>query len=121
MHFIVSKNQVRPPYQMFIQSRMYPLLPNAKVPVVLNCRKKNWHMLYYGDKEGRSRYFDSVGWRKFVTDNELKIGDGCTFELIECSSKSIEFRVQILDGDFPSELLARDVTPGTSEAPIVID
>ncbi|KAF5187770.1 hypothetical protein FRX31_022640 [Thalictrum thalictroides] len=97
---------------------MYLLLPKAKVPVVLNCRNKNWHMLYHGDKDGHSRYFDSVGWRKFATDNKLKLGDGCVFELIECSSKRIKFRVQILDGEFPSELLARDVTPGTSDSPI---
>ena len=60
---------------------------------------------------GIGKRFD-INWRKFADDNSLKIGDGCVFELEECTSTKLVFRVQILKGDIPPELAQK--IPGAS-------
>ncbi|RZC58055.1 hypothetical protein C5167_005360 [Papaver somniferum] len=62
--------------------------------------------------------FDS-SWKHFVHDNNLRFEDGCVFELTEHRDNCINFRIQILDGDIPSELLDR-VEGQTIEHPITI-
>lgn len=47
----------------------------------------------------------------FAHGNELKIGDACVFELMECNSTNVRFKVYILRGDFTPELLAKDNFP----------
>ena len=54
-----------------------------------------------------------------MTDNHLKEGDACVFELTERSDKLIKVRVQILRGDFPYELL-NSVDGGTRDQPIIL-
>lgn len=54
-----------------------------------------------------TKSLDRKSWKAFVDDNNLKAGDGCVFELTECSSTRLVFRVQILRGDIPAELLAK--------------
>ncbi|KAH0731007.1 hypothetical protein KY290_002041 [Solanum tuberosum] len=93
-------------------------LPSAGVPVVLTCGRKKWNLFYGG---ARSAYkFISTGWRKFVDDNNLKEGDGLVFELSQCSTSKIEFRAQILRGDFPAELIPEDVEGTNSDNPIIL-
>ena len=58
-------------------------------------------MVYYGKGQNRKR-FDS-SWKTFVIDNNLKVGDGCVFELMELSEEKLKFRAQILRGDIPSQ------------------
>ena len=89
------------------------------IPTVLTCRGKNWEMSYNG-ASGRFKRF--IGWRAFIDDNNVKVGDACVFELMECCSTKLVFRVQILKGDFPAELLDKVNLEGESSgAPIVID
>ncbi|KAF8412792.1 hypothetical protein HHK36_000762 [Tetracentron sinense] len=116
-HCILTKSNVKSGYQLILPVKMHPMLPSALVPVVLTCQNKNWEMLYYGDRNFKR--FDP-SWRKFVSDNNLKIGDACVFELMECSSKIIKFRVQILNGEIPFEFLSR-VNGETLDSPIVIE
>ncbi|XP_059645529.1 B3 domain-containing protein Os04g0386900-like [Cornus florida] len=116
-HVVLIKAHLKPSYQMFLPTKMHPVLPCATIPVVLSYRGKNWEMVYYGDRSGKR--FDS-NWKTFIIDNDLKLGDACVFELMECNSKNVKFRVQILRGDFPSELLAR-VNGESSNTPIIID
>ncbi|KAF9626356.1 hypothetical protein IFM89_032772 [Coptis chinensis] len=94
------------------------VLPQAVVPVVLTCRNKIWKMNYLGEGSSHKR-FDS-GWKNFVVDNKLKVGDGCVFELTECTTDCIKFRVQFLDGELPPNFADR-VDGKSSASPIVID
>ncbi|XP_077234957.1 B3 domain-containing protein Os04g0386900-like isoform X2 [Tasmannia lanceolata] len=111
---ILPSASVKSPYQMVVPNRMSRLLPSALVPTVLYCRNKKWEVLYYGDRPFK-RFTPS--WRKFATDNKLKVGDACVFELI--GSKKLEFRVQILDGKFPPAVVSSE---GQSAAdPIIIE
>lgn len=51
---------------------------------------------------------------KIVTDNDLKVGDECLFEIMECCSIIVKMKVQILRGYFPSELLGKGGMDGES-------
>lgn len=82
---------------------MHPILPEAVVPTILTCDNKDWEVIYRGEGTSKKRF--QYGWRHFASSNNIKIGDGGIFELTECSTESIKFRVQILDGEFPLELL----------------
>ncbi|PIA58646.1 hypothetical protein AQUCO_00500533v1 [Aquilegia coerulea] len=117
-HVVFLKSQVSGIYQLVLPTKMSSILPQAVVPVVLTRLDKNWKMNYIGEGLSHKR-FDS-GWKNFVIDNNLKVGDGCVFELSECSKDCLKFRVQILEGDFPSELLDR-VDGKCSDTPILID
>uniref|UniRef100_A0A5B7BYH2 TF-B3 domain-containing protein n=1 Tax=Davidia involucrata TaxID=16924 RepID=A0A5B7BYH2_DAVIN len=117
-HLILSKSHVKPSYYLVFPAKIHSVLPCATVPGVLTYRDKNWEIAYIGDRGCHKRL--DTNWKTFASDNDLKVGDACVFELMECSSTNIKFRVQILRGDFPSELLAR-VNGETSNTPIVID
>lgn len=89
-----------PAFYFVIQSipaTFYPYLPSESLPVVLSYGNKLWKMTYCVNGRIRRLY---CGWEKFATDNKLKIGDGCIFELID--SKNLQFKVQILPGQLPS-------------------
>ncbi|KAF6148516.1 hypothetical protein GIB67_042475 [Kingdonia uniflora] len=125
-HCIIRKTHLARTYQLVtisksltivLPSNMRELLPKALVPVVLTYKNKIWKMIYYGDR--KQARFDP-NWKYFVRDNNVKMGDGCVFELSECSSECIKFRVQILSGDIPSKFLDR-INGKTSDIPIVID
>ena len=74
----------------------------------------------YNGASGRFKRF--IGWRAFIDDNNVKVGDACVFELMECCSTKLVFRVQILRGVFPAELLGKVSLEGeNSDAPIVIE
>ena len=100
---------------------MTKLLPPVDVPVIFTYCGKKWETLYtIVPREGRGHSLrTSIRWRKFVTDNNLKEGDACVFELTERSDKLIKVRVQILRGDFPYELL-NSVDGGTRDETIIL-
>ncbi|KAA0049060.1 B3 domain-containing protein [Cucumis melo var. makuwa] len=101
-----------------LPAKFHSILPAIVIPAVLLCRGKKWKIDYYGNRRGKA--LDSKQWRKFVNDNCLKSGDACVFELLECSSSILKFRVQILRGDIPLEL--HDKFSGeTKETPIHLD
>ncbi|XP_057980819.1 B3 domain-containing protein Os04g0386900-like isoform X2 [Malania oleifera] len=107
LHFsvILARSHVKPVYQMVVPSRMYPILPSFNVPVELIYRSKVWQMIYMGGNRTHKR-FDSK-WKVFVNDNNLRAGDACVFEIMECSDTNIKFKVQILRGDIPFNLVER--------------
>uniref|UniRef100_A0A9I9CNI8 TF-B3 domain-containing protein n=1 Tax=Cucumis melo TaxID=3656 RepID=A0A9I9CNI8_CUCME len=116
--FILSKSHVAPIYNLVLPAKFHSILPAIVIPAVLLCRGKKWKIDYYGNRRGKA--LDSKQWRKFVNDNCLKSGDACVFELLECSSSILKFRVQILRGDIPLEL--HDKFSGeTKETPIHLD
>ncbi|XP_015072506.1 B3 domain-containing protein Os06g0112300-like [Solanum pennellii] len=117
---ILTKTGVKPSYSMYLPKKMRSELPSAgarAVPAVLTCGQKKWDMSYGGVKSGHKF---CIEWRKFVDDNNLKEGDGLVFELVECSASKIEFRVQILSGDFPAELKPEDEEGANSDNPILL-
>ncbi|OVA02883.1 B3 DNA binding domain [Macleaya cordata] len=116
-HCVLAKSQVKNCSNMGLPSKISQLLPEKEIPVVITCRNKKWRMKYYGDRTFKR--FDP-GWKKFANDNNLNVGDGCVFELTECSKECIKFRVQILDGNIPSEFLDR-VDGETLNHPIMIE
>ncbi|PKU61447.1 B3 domain-containing protein [Dendrobium catenatum] len=64
-----------------------------------------WIALCYGGKEWFVKWYPSIkvirdGWKQFVSDNNLMIGDGCVFELMD--NKELKFKVQILSGELPA-------------------
>ncbi|KAI3448970.1 hypothetical protein Pfo_005635 [Paulownia fortunei] len=116
---ILAKSHVMPPYTLSLPTNMLLALPRATVPVALRHGGKNWKLSYIGDSS-RPR-FDSK-WKTFVTENHLKFGDACVFELIEPSSTNLLFKVHILRGDLPPDLLAVVDSRGkTPDTPIVLD
>ncbi|OIT29506.1 PREDICTED: B3 domain-containing protein Os04g0386900-like [Nicotiana attenuata] len=110
---ILTKTTVKPFYGMYLPRKMNKELPAAGAPAVLTCGRKKWDMFYYSNYNKFS-----AEWKKFVDDNDLKVGDGLVFELSECSTNKIHFKVQILRGDFPSELLPEDEEGATDANPI---
>ncbi|PON72915.1 B3 DNA binding domain containing protein [Trema orientale] len=114
---ILAKSHVHPINRLVLPAKILPLLPSLVVPVVLTNRGKKWDMFYDGTNDNNKR-FDS-SWRTFANENNLKIGDACVFELEESSTRILVFRVQILRGDIPSELLPR-IIGESSASPIVI-
>ena len=70
--------------------------------------------------KNRQVTIDRPSWKEFVDDNNLKVGDGCVFELMECSSTKLVFKAQILRGDIPAELLDK-YSGEDGENPILID
>ncbi|XP_030553101.1 B3 domain-containing protein Os04g0386900-like [Rhodamnia argentea] len=112
---ILSKSHLYPRYNLFIPAGMQLLLPSQNTRVVLTYKDKTWDVMLYG----KGKRFDS-SWRHFVDDNHLKAGDACVFELMECLSTKVTFKVQILRGDLPAELLA-NISGETAAAPIVIE
>ena len=97
-----------------LPAKMHPILPIDTIPVVLAYRGNEWNMLY----NGKNKRLHS-SWRGFAEDNSLKIGDACVFELKEWNCKKLIFRVQILRGDIPPEVLPKIAGEG-EDCPIVI-
>lgn len=107
---ILAKSHVCRPYQVCIPSKIHTELPSAFIPMVLNSRGKNWNTIYHGS--GSIKRFV---WKKFAIDNDLKVGDCCFFELMECTTKKVEFKVIILRGNLPfGERAEEGDTPETA-------
>ncbi|KAI3970890.1 hypothetical protein MKX01_024537 [Papaver californicum] len=89
-HCILGKTQL---HSMGIPKSVNQLLPEEEVPVILSYKNKKWRVKYQGNHAFKR--FDS-SWKYFVQDNNLKHSKNC-----------IMFRIQVLDGDIPSELRDR--------------
>ncbi|GLJ51626.1 hypothetical protein SUGI_1097180 [Cryptomeria japonica] len=68
-------------------------LPQSRVEVVLLCQSKKWLVTYVGN---RKELGIGSGWKEFVVDNQLKVGDTCTFALQ--NTEKYVFEVKILRG-----------------------
>ncbi|WOL18282.1 B3 domain-containing protein [Canna indica] len=110
---VMSKSHVQAPHQLVLPRSIWPFLPSNRVHSTLCCQGKKWEMTYFGYQ--RQKRFDA-GWKHFVMDNNLKIGDGCVFELMD--DKNLKFKVQILRGDLPPEFVENGMISGK---PILID
>uniref|UniRef100_A0A251VQR5 Putative DNA-binding pseudobarrel domain-containing protein n=1 Tax=Helianthus annuus TaxID=4232 RepID=A0A251VQR5_HELAN len=81
-------------------------LPATTIPAKIFYRDKVWDLPCAGDQANKK--FGIEEWGKFMTENDVKLGDACVFELMEGDSKSrVKFKVQILKDDFPLELLEK--------------
>ncbi|XP_020577614.1 B3 domain-containing protein Os04g0386900-like [Phalaenopsis equestris] len=91
-------------------------LPSSSAWIILCCREKEWAAKC---RVSQSAKFINEGWKQFVLDNNLKIGDGCVFELMNI--KELRFRVQILSGELPVSPTTDIFTRGNSiDTPILI-
>lgn len=97
-----------------IPRSFHQFLPQASVPVVFSCRNKTWKMRYSGQLALKRI---NTGWRQFAVDNNLKVGDGCVYELMD--SENLRFRVQILRGEVPPPS-AYEVAGRSSSNPVII-
>ncbi|PHT95189.1 hypothetical protein T459_03071 [Capsicum annuum] len=114
---VLTMSSVKPIYNLYLPKKITNELPSTGAPVVLTCGQKKWDM-FYGGVKSNNKF--SNEWRKFADDNDLKEGDALVFELSECSARKIHFRVQILRGDFPAELIPEDEEGANSKNPIVL-
>nr|CAD1845046.1 unnamed protein product [Ananas comosus var. bracteatus] len=97
---IISKSQIQQPFRLVVPKEFRELLPPSR---------------YCGD-----RYLKrfETGWKKFAIENNLEIGDGCVFELMD--NENLNFGVRVLKGEIPS--LVRNIEDGrSSDSPIMID
>ncbi|KAM7472406.1 hypothetical protein LguiA_010589 [Lonicera macranthoides] len=114
---VLAKSHVHPRYQLSLPNKLHPLLPSATIPAVFTYRGKSWETTFSSKCKQK---LVRTHWKSFVDDNDLKVGDACVFELTECCNTHLKFKVQILRGGFPPELLAK-VKGGTSDSPIVVE
>ncbi|KAI0500331.1 hypothetical protein KFK09_018543 [Dendrobium nobile] len=95
---IVSERHIRD-FILKFPSSFHHFLPSSSTLVVLYCRSNEWVVkcCVYDHKKQLEN-----GWEKFAVDNNLRIGDGCVFELMNFKeSYPLKFKVQILDGQIP--------------------
>lgn len=103
----------------YLPAKVCASIPPFTGTLFFTNRGKEWKTPYnVVDQKGRT-WKASIKWRDFAIDNHLKEGDACVFELTERSNTVIKFRVQILKGDFPSQLL-NSVDGVTADKPIVL-
>uniref|UniRef100_A0A0E0DDE4 TF-B3 domain-containing protein n=1 Tax=Oryza meridionalis TaxID=40149 RepID=A0A0E0DDE4_9ORYZ len=121
---IMCKSHVQPPFQVVVPRSFAPLLPSRTTPATLSWRGRSWGMRFTG---GRLIQRLEAGWRGFAVDNDLRLGDGCVFELLLVvggggggEQERVEFRVQVLRAEIPARIRGR-AGGYTSAAPIVID
>ncbi|KAL8155207.1 hypothetical protein AgCh_000549 [Apium graveolens] len=116
---ILKKSHMRPTYTLYVPAKVSASLPPFAGPLVFKYRGKEWKIPYTVEtKEGRT-WRTTIKWRDFATENHLKEGDACVFELTERSNAGIKIRVQLLRGDFPSQLL-NSVDGVTRDKPIIL-
>ncbi|GAB2291290.1 hypothetical protein Dimus_025549 [Dionaea muscipula] len=120
VHLILSRTHVKPHFQMIVPAKMARHLPHAVVPVIVTTNGRSWEMTYDGQGPQRSHKKFMAGWKAFVEDNRIELGDACVFEILESSSKAVKLKVQILRGKFPAELLER-VNGESIDSPIIVD
>ncbi|KAL8527851.1 hypothetical protein ACS0TY_005611 [Phlomoides rotata] len=89
---VLTNSNLKPYYNMFPPASITSILPLATVPAVLRYGGKNWDSSYMGNARKNIR----AGWKEFVDDNHLKVGDACIFELMENTGTRLRFRVIIM-------------------------
>ncbi|KAL0905064.1 hypothetical protein M5K25_027239 [Dendrobium thyrsiflorum] len=113
---VMGEISVRRKFFLKIPKKFHQFLPPSSAQIVLCCREKEWFAkcsVYPNIKVIRE------GWKQFVMDNNLKIGDGCVFELM--NSKELKFRVQILSGELPATKSICFTVGSNIDSPILID
>ncbi|KAL8113383.1 hypothetical protein AgCh_020633 [Apium graveolens] len=118
-NIIVKKTQLKPQYMLYVPAKLTVSLPKLDIPVVFTFGGKKWETRSYVYRREGNTWRTSIKWREFVIDNHLKEGDACVFELTEFNNQLIKIKVQILRGDFPSQLLPR-AHGQSADKPIVI-
>ncbi|KAI3703575.1 hypothetical protein L1987_73762 [Smallanthus sonchifolius] len=121
-YVVLRNSHLAKTYRMNIPRNLAEKLPVARVPAKIVYRGKVWDLLYLGDQGITNCRLENQTWAKFVTDNNLEVGDACVFELMEgnSNSKSIKFKLQILKDEFPTELVDK-AEGGNVNNPISID
>uniref|UniRef100_A0A0D9W436 TF-B3 domain-containing protein n=1 Tax=Leersia perrieri TaxID=77586 RepID=A0A0D9W436_9ORYZ len=114
---IMCKSHVQQPFQVVVPRSLAPFLPATTAPATLWWRGRSWGMRFTG---GRMIQRLEAGWRGFAVDNDLRLGDGCLFELVDGGGERVEFRVQVLRAEIPAGIRGR-AGGCTSATPIVID
>ncbi|KAF0924989.1 hypothetical protein E2562_015052 [Oryza meyeriana var. granulata] len=114
---IMCKSHVQPPFQVVVPRSFAPFLPSKTAPATLAWRGRSWGMRFTG---GRLIQRLEAGWRGFAVDNDLRLGDGCVFELVDGGGELVTFRVQVLRAEIPARIRGR-AGGYTSATPIVID
>ncbi|CAI9103325.1 OLC1v1001790C1 [Oldenlandia corymbosa var. corymbosa] len=91
------------PFVMFqiLPVRLHPYLPSKFAPATVTCRGKTWEMMFHGDST--LKRLDRASWRKFVEENDLKMGDAVFWEVMEDNKEKANLKVQIIKGDCPLE------------------
>ncbi|KAL8229348.1 hypothetical protein R6Q57_014248 [Mikania cordata] len=94
-------------YQPIIPQEPSERLPTTTISAKIVYRGKVWDLLYLGGEVTKRLGMES--WGKFMTENNITVGNACVFELMEGSSKSrvIVFKVQVLKDDLPLELVEK--------------
>ncbi|CAL5017361.1 unnamed protein product [Urochloa decumbens] len=114
---IMCKSHVNPPFQVVVPKSLAPFLPEATAPATVTWRGRSWEMRFTG---GRPINRLEAGWRGFVLDSGLRLGDGCVLELVDGRPERVVFRAQVLRADIPAAI--RERAGGyTSSSPILID
>lgn len=98
---------------------MNNLVPPVEIPVVLTYRGKKWETRSCVYRRECNTWRTLIKWKEFAIDNHINEGDACVFEFTEYSKTLLKLKVQILRGDFPSQLLSR-VDGQTADKPIVV-
>ncbi|CAI9103327.1 OLC1v1001790C2 [Oldenlandia corymbosa var. corymbosa] len=98
---VLKKVQFKPLYQMILPVRLHPYLPSKFAPATVTCRGKTWEMMFHGDST--LKRLDRASWRKFVEENDLKMGDAVFWEVMEDNKEKANLKVQIIKGDCPLE------------------
>lgn len=89
--------------------------PSISVLLKLVWKRKIWNGTYNGDLMLPS--FGSEGWKRFVDDNELDVGDMIVFEILKADVEEVELKVVLFKGPFdPPEELEKIRKAGTSQA-----
>uniref|UniRef100_A0ACD5ZYA9 Uncharacterized protein n=1 Tax=Avena sativa TaxID=4498 RepID=A0ACD5ZYA9_AVESA len=75
-------------------------LPKREEPILLQHKGKIWHtkLRIWSHRTRRRRVLDG-GWRKFVRDNHLQVGDTCLFELKNNNQNKLTMMVHIIPSD----------------------
>ncbi|XP_042432030.1 B3 domain-containing protein Os04g0386900-like [Zingiber officinale] len=103
-------------YRLSIPKQFSHHMPKDSARALLFCGDKMWEVHYVYHKD--NKYFRRSGWRAFVVDNDMHMGDGCVFELMD--KEKMHFKVQILRGDAP-DLPCLGGDGRNSSDPILID
>ncbi|KAI3828572.1 hypothetical protein L1987_02676 [Smallanthus sonchifolius] len=121
-YVVLRNSHLGKTYRMTIPRNLAEKLPVARIRAKIVYRGKVWDLLYLGDQGITNCRLENQTWAKFVTDNNLEVGDACVFELMEgnSNSKSIKFKLQILKDEFPTELVEK-AEGGNVNNPISID
>jgi hypothetical protein len=90
-----------------------PFVLDATVPVTVMWRGWSWDVRFTGCRQIQHL---EAGWRGFALNSDLRLGDGCSLELVDGKPEGVVFSAQVLHADILTAI--REHTSGyTSCAP----